>query len=487
VESTETAPTRKVESFSRKEIVMSHASRRTFLKTGLSAAVGVGLSERSRAEGETARKQTPPNIVVLYTDDQRLDALACMGNPIIQTPHLDSLAQQGVAFSNSFCTTSICCTSRATLVTGMHCERHGIVGFNQPLAPEIWRQSFPMLLREPGYRTGFVGKWGIGGPMPEEDYDFWAGYAGQGSYFEEVDGKRKHRTKINRDGALKFLDSCNSRQSFCLQVSFKAPHCLDGDPRPFHPDPEFDDLYADVEIPVPKTATEDCFKRLPSFLQESEGRVRWQIRFSTPELFQKSVKDYYRLVTGVDRAVGEIVAKLDEMGVRDNTLLFFTSDNGFFLGEHGLAGKWFMYEESIRVPLLLFDPRLPEGGRGKRVSEMVLSTDVAPTLLDYAGIPVPSRMQGRSLRPLVEGKATDWRTEWFYSHPFEHKRIPKCEGVRTKRWKYIRYIDFDPPYEQLFDLEADPCEERDLARQPTYSERLKEMRQRWEKTRKEVI
>jgi arylsulfatase A-like enzyme len=463
---------------------MTDHTRRDFIKTGLAASAAVGLHAFPNSAEAIGEVEKRPNIVIFYTDDQRWDSLGYMGNPIIQTPCLNRLAKEGVAFSNSFCTTSICCTSRATLLTGMHCERHGIDAFNQPLTKELWAQTFPMLLREAGYRMGFVGKWGLGGSMPEEDYDFWAGFAGQGTYFEEVDGQKVHRTTLMERDAFRFLDGCDSERPFCLQIGFKAPHCLDGDPRPFHPNPVFDDLYRNVRIPVPKTATQECFERLPEFLQTSEGRKRWEIRFSNPDLYQNTVKDYYRLITGVDHVVGDVMVRLAEKGFEKNTIVLFTSDNGFFLGEHGLAGKWFMHEESIRVPLLVHDPRLSVNLRGRTIPEMALNIDVAPTLLDLAGVRIPATVQGDSLLPLLQGETVEWRRSWFYSHPFVHERIPRSEGVRTESWKYVRYIDADPLYEELYDLDSDRYEERNLALEPAHAEKLKEMRTRWEHLRK---
>jgi arylsulfatase A-like enzyme len=463
---------------------MTMKSRRSFLQSGVAGALALALGSQRSDSAASGRR---PNFLVLVTDDQRSDTLGEMGNSLIKTPNLDLLARKGVLFSNNFCTTSICCSSRATLLTGIDAPRHGIDAFNRPLEEEHWKVAFPMLLREAGYRTGFVGKWGLGGKMPEGDYDFWAGFSGQGTYFEEVEGLRVHRTQIIARDASRFLDGCDGETPFCLHVAFKAPHCLDGDPRPFHPDPAFDDYYKDDFIPPPPTADEDYFKALPEFLQTSEGRVRWKIRFSDRDLYQRSVKDYYRLVTGVDYAVGQLVAKLEEKGLAKDTVILFTSDNGFFLGEKGLAGKWTMHEPSIRVPLLVYDPSVSDTLWHRKLEPMTLTTDVAPTLLDYAGLPLPESVQGMSFRPLVENRQVGWRSSWFYSHLLEHPRIPKCEGVRTEDWKYIRYLDSDPLYEELYDLKRDPHEERNLAPSPGAVEKLREMRQRWENLRKSAV
>ncbi|MGH7201554.1 MAG: sulfatase-like hydrolase/transferase, partial [Planctomycetaceae bacterium] len=295
-----------------------------------------------------------PNFVVVLTDDQRFDALGCMGNKFISTPHLDALAANGTLFTNAFCTTSICPVSRATLITGQWERRHGIGGFRTSLSDEQWAKTFPALLRAQGYRTGMIGKWGLGGPLPEDKYDWWAGYAGQGRYFpkDKVGVAGEHQTHQLGEQALEFLKTCAPEQPFLLQFYTKAPHCQDNDPWQFQFDPRYHELFREVTLPVPETATAEDFAALPEFLQNSEARVRWQIRFATPELYQKSVKDYYRLIKGVDDVVGNIVAHLRERDLLQNTVIVFTSDNGFYLGEHGLAGKWFMHEESIRLPLI---------------------------------------------------------------------------------------------------------------------------------------
>jgi arylsulfatase A-like enzyme len=288
------------------------------------------------------------------------------------------------------------------------------------------------------------------------------------------------------DQALEFLAGCDGSRPFCLSVSFKAPHVQDGAAREYPPDPRDETLYGDAAIPVPRTAGEKYFRLLPEFVQKSEGRVRWQRRFATPEMFQRNVKDYYRLITGMDREVGRILAALRQRKLEDNTLLVFTSDNGHFLGEHGLAGKWLPYEESIRVPLIVYDPRGPDEGRGHKVEAMTLNIDLAPTLLDYAGVAVPAGMQGRGLRPLVEGGRPAWRDDWFYEHHTLPARIPPSEGVRTARWKYLRWVGPEPAVEELYDLQADPLEEQNLAAQPAHRKTLDHLRGRWARLRKEL-
>lgn len=422
----------------------------------------------------------PPNIVLVLTDDQRFDTLGCMGNAIIRTPHIDRLAAGGTVFENMFCTTSICAINRACLITGQYERRHGIDDFGTPLTDEQFEQTFAGRLRAAGYRTGIVGKWGLGGPLPTDKYDFCTAYSGQGRYYPQGQPPRAgtHLTERLGNEALEFLESCTADQPFLLQVYTKAAHCQDGDPWQFQPDVKYNDLYADVEIPLPPTATEQHFRALPGFLQESEARNRWRVRFADAEMYQKTVKDYYRLITGVDDLVGRVVAQLRERGFDENTVVIFTSDNGFYLGEHGLAGKWFMHEESIRLPLVIYDPRAAGPRRGQRLEDMALTIDLAPTICELAGVDVPSVMQGRSLRPLLNGQPVTWRKDFLYEHRFAHARIPQTEGVRTERWKYVRYTSVTPVYEELFDLAADPHEERNLAGDAQHQEQLAALRER---------
>ena len=446
----------------------SAPSRRDFIR-GMSAAA---LAE----PGCSVETERPPNILFLLTDDQRADALGCAGNPIIQTPNVDRLAEQGVLFENSFVTTSICAVSRASFFTGQYARTHGIHGFGTSLTAEQHAASYPALLRAAGYRTGFIGKYGVGRTLPKESFDFFEGFSGQGRYFREIEGRRVHLTKVMGVQALDFLDGCSDETPFCLSVSFKSPHVQDREPPYFLNDPAYDHLYEDLTIPPAAKSDPDIHAALPAFLRgDYEGRIRWERRFGTEERYQESVKRYYRLISGVDTQVGRIMDKLRERGWDDNTVVIYTADNGFFLGEWGWAGKWLTHEESIRTPLIIRDPRRKHTA-GARRAETALNIDIAPTILEMAGLNVPVSMQGRSLAPLLQGHSPEWRTEWFYEHLFEHRTIPKTEAVRGARWKYTRYLETDPAFEELYDLEADPDEFVNLAR--TGDRELEAMRER---------
>ena len=442
------------------------------------AAVASGVAASGCAvDGDSGTD--PPNIIVIVTDDQRWDMLGAAGNAIIQTPNLDRLAREGVHFRNHFVTTSLCAPSRTSIFTGLYASCHGTHGFATPMSEELHSRSYPVRLREAGYRTGFVGKYGIGRTLPMDRFDYFEGFSGQGQYVNEVDGRRRHLTSMIGDQAVQFLQTCAPDQPFCLSLSFKAPHVQDRVPPFFINDPEFDGLYEDAEIPPFKKLDPSYFDALPEFLKDGyEGRIRQQRRFPTPETWHEAMKRYYRLITGVDVQIGRVLDWLDESGLGSNTVIVFTSDNGFFLGERGWAGKYFIHEESIRAPLVIRDPRSPT--RTGRRSEMTLNIDIAPTILELANLEVDPSTNGRSVVRLLDGESPPWRSDWFYEFLWQREGIPipRTEGVRTEQWKYNLYLDGQPGYEELYDLKADPEEEVNLAASPDHASRLQELRGR---------
>jgi arylsulfatase A-like enzyme len=440
--------------------------------------------------GAFANQPKRPNILLLVTDDQRAESLGCSGNSVIQTPSIDHLAQRGVRFVNSFATTAICMSSRASLLTGMYTRVHGVDDFKKALPPRLLDQSYPHLLHQSGYRTGFIGKWGVdAGAMPLGDYDFFRGYQGQGRYF--APGEKKHLTVIQTEQAIEFLQGCTHEQPFCLAMSFKASHVQDegrylpGIYAKYPYDLALSDYYKNDVVPAVKTRDSAPW---PAMFDRCMNRTREGPDFSAAN-YQETMKSLYRLLTGVDLAVGRIVEQLNQLGFAENTVILFTSDHGSFYGEHGFGGKWLMHEESIRTPMILCDPRLPAARRGTVAEQMVLNLDVPETVLDLAGIQPPTGMQGRSLLPLARGEKPAWRSEWFYEHHFRNARtepILASEGIRTQRWKYIRYIDSEPAYEQLFDLQNDPREQTNLAGELSGRDRLADLRSRWVVWRKSL-
>ena len=415
------------------------------------------------------------NILILYADDWRHDTLGAAGNPVVLTPHLDQLAKDGMRFTHNYVTTAICGVSRASLFTGQWMARHGNRGFDAFKTP--WEKTFPGLLRDHGYHVGHVGKW-HNGKFPAERFDFGRAYD-RYHWFDQPDGSKIHVTQRNENDALEFLRDRPADQPFCLTVAFFATHAEDRNPLQFLPQPESMALYQDVTIPVPVNATPESLDRLPPFLSDpaNEGRNRWHWRFDTPEKYQIMMKNYYRLATEVDATSHRVIAELERQGVLENTLIIFTTDNGYYHAEHGLADKWYPHQESIRVPLIMVDPRLPDARRNQVNHDMALNVDLAPTLLTAAGIAVPATMQGRDLAPLYLDKTpADWRTEFFYEHPTHRSAdfIPGSEALVRKDWKYMYWPEAE--LEQLFDLVHDPIEENDLVGDSRYASQLAEMR-----------
>jgi len=429
----------------------------------------------------------PPNIVLLYADDWRHDTLGCAGNATVRTPHLDRLAAQGVRFTEARVTTAICGVSRASLLTGQWMSRHGNRGFDAFQTP--WQETLPGLLRAHGYWTGHVGKWHCGS-FPAERFDVGSAYSGV-HWLQRPDGSEVHVTAQNEADALEFLRTRPAERPFFLTVAFFAPHAEDGHAEQYRPQPRSAEWYAGVSIPVPPTATPAHTAQLPPFLADprNEGRRRWSLRFDTPEKYQRMMTDYYRLCSEVDAACGAILAELQRLDLAGDTLVVFTGDNGYFHGEKGLADKWYPYEEAIRVPLIVRDPRAPETRQGRTSAALALNVDLAPTLLAAAGVDAPTTMQGRDLTPWLRGAAvTDWRTEYFYEHPVIRSVdfIPSSEALVTPALKFIRWPDHpvtgdDVPghvVEELFDLATDPREERDLSADPARSASLVDLRRR---------
>lgn len=420
------------------------------------------------------------NIVVLYADDWRHDTLGVAGNPVVQTPNLDQLASQGIRFTDNCVTTSICGVSRANLFTGQWMSRHGNPGFQMWKTP--WDETYLGLLKANGYYVGHVGKW-HNGPFPAEKFDFGVSYYGR-HWYETKEYGKIHVTKRNEKDALKFLETRPKDQPFYLTVAFFATHAEDSNKEQYLPQPESMSLYEDVEIPVPPNATQESWERLPDFFDEkNEGRNRWHWRFDDAAKYQRMMKNYFRLATEVDATCGVVLKELERQGVRDNTLVIFTTDNGYYHGEHGLADKWYPHQESIRVPLIISDPRMTTAERGTTNDQFTLSVDLAPTILAAAGIAAPPRMQGRDISdlylPTNGDRAKPWRTEFFYEHATLRNKdfIPASEALVRKDWKYMYWPEEN--VEQLFDLQADPREENDLSGDPAQAKRLAEMRKRF--------
>lgn len=449
----------------------------------------------------TKKQEHKPNIIFLLADDLRYNSLGCMGNSIVRTPAINRLATHGTLFKNAYVTTSICAISRASIFSGQYAARHRILDFKTDFTDSSRMNNFPALLKRNGYYTGFIGKYGVGDKLPDADYHYWKGFPGQGVFFyKDAAGKPLHSTDMMGDQAVEFLRTRDQSKPFCLQVSFKAPHVEDNNKlhNGYVYSPFYENYYSKETIPPSPTGDNRFYEAFPETFRinatgiPNEARVRWEQRFSTQEKYQESVKSYYKLITGMDDAIKRIVDELAKKGLEKNTVIILSSDNGYALGDHGLEGKWFGQNESIRVPLIIYDGRSPQDQHNN--NQLVLNIDLAPTILDYAGITVPAAMQGRSLRHLTDEKTPSWRTEFYYEHQYDTDGskvyLPKSEGLVRLNYKYMRYYNGKDPdnfvYEELFNQLLDPFEVHNMANSPNESALKVEMIKKMKQRRKEV-
>lgn len=437
----------------------------------ISAASYVG----NKATGEEAK----PNLIFFLSDDQRSDFLGCAGHEIIKTPNIDQLAKQGCRFENAFVTTSICAASRATFLTGLYERGHKYTFGTPPIAREIVDLSYPMLLKNAGYRTGFTGKYGVGiqRDQTEKMFDFFRPI-NRSPYFKKTPSGERHVSQLIGDAAIEFINATKKEEPFCLSVSFNAAHAEDNDKENHFPWPHVvDGLYDDVTVPKPHLSEPEVFDAHPEFMKNSMNRDRYFWRWDTPEKYQKNIRSYYRMISGLDHVIGRVMRSLKTKGLAENTVIIFAGDNGYYAGSRGFAGKWSHYEESLRVPLIVYDPRMEESLQGRVNSSLVLNVDVAPTLLALASVKIPESYQGNDLGPLVRNEAIrEWRSDFFCEHLMRHPRIPKWEGVRGERYVYAHYFEND--FEYLHDLQEDPQQLKNLATDPAYRKTLDQLRKR---------
>jgi arylsulfatase A-like enzyme len=455
--------------------------RRDFLKQ--TAACAFAASVLAPAAEEKPR----PNILFFLIDDQRNDTLGCAGHPLLKTPVVDELAAQGVRFKNAFVTTSICAASRASILTGLYETTHGFTFGTPHIRKDHGRMTYPAVLRRAGYRTGFIGKFGVGmpGPVRKEMFDYFRPHGRNPYHKKQKDGTLRHETEIAGDRALEFLGKQPKDQPFCLSISFNAVHAEDNDKKDHFPHPKaVADLYTDDVIPPPRLRDPRIFAAQPEFMRKSMNRLRYHWRWDTPEKYQHNMRNYYRMLSGVDRVIGRVRKALAAAGLAENTVIIYLGDNGYYMGDRGFAGKWSHYEESLRVPLIIHDPRLPAAKRGQTPTAMALNVDAPLTFLELAGVAAPEHYQGRSLLPILRGETpADWRHDFFCEHRMKHRDIPQWEGVRGQRYVYARYLQQKPVYEFLHDLKADPDQLRNLAADVAHATVLARMRRRCDELR----
>ena len=438
-----------------------------------------------------------PNIVFIMSDDHASHAMSCYGSRINETPNLDRIANEGMRFNNCFCTNSICAPSRATILTGTYNHVNGVTTLATPIDGR--QQSFIKLLGGEGYQAAVVGKWhlGHGGHSDPQGFDYWNVLPGQGDYHNptmiEMGEEKQYEgyvTDIITDLSIDWLEGRDQEKPFCLMYHHKAPH------RWWEPDDKHADMYEDVDIPEPETFWDD-YRNRASAAREAKMRVDRDLTERdlkgptpvglTPEeekkwKYQRYIKDYLRCVASVDDNVGRMLDYLDEQGLTENTIVIYTSDQGFFLGDHGWYDKRFMYEESLRMPFVIRYPKAIQAGTVS--DDMILNVDFAPTFLDYAGIPVPDEFQGTSFRPVLEGDTPyEWQTSMYYRYwmHLAHHHVYAHYGVRTHKHKLIYYYadalgqggaidDTKEPEWELFDLEKDPMEMNSVYGDPAYED-----------------
>ncbi len=507
---------------------MRQINRREFLQTvGMVAGSVGGLSFpliRSSHAAEQTTSIRRPNIIFIMSDDHASHALGCYGSRINKTPNLDRIAREGMRFTNAFCTNSICAPCRAVIMTGKYSHINGVRDNRAKFDGS--QETFPKLLGQAGYETAMIGKWHL--KTDPTGFDYWNILPGQGVYYNpamiEMGQRKKHTgyvTDLIMDCCLDWLKQRPSDKPFCLMCHNKAPH------RRWEPGPDHLTMYDDATIPEPetlfddyagrgraaheqdmsiaKTMTANDLKLTPIKNLTPEQQARWdaaygpkneafrQANLTGEDLirwkYQRFIKDYLRCIASVDDNVGRLLDYLDASGLAQDTIVVYTSDQGFYLGDHGWFDKRFMYEESLRMPLLVRYPRAIRPGSVNK--DLVLNLDFAETFLDFAGVTVPDDMQGRSIRPLLNGRTPeDWRNSIYY-HYFEYPAVHSVKrhyGIRTKRYKLIHfYHDIDEW--ELYDLAKDPQEMRSVYDDPSYADtvqglkaQLKQLRRRYRDT-----
>ncbi|MCX6374955.1 MAG: sulfatase-like hydrolase/transferase [Armatimonadetes bacterium] len=472
-------------------------TRREFLSRGTAAAglLAAGLSAADPGYGDDSGGR--PNILFILTDDQRYDAMGFMGRPsFLKTPNMDRLAREGAHIRNAFVTTSLCSPSRACFLTGTYAHRHGVVT-NEGNDPDPSCPTFPLLLQKAGYETAYVGKWHMAPKAdPRPGFDYWLSFVGQGVYENpklNENGRsfqaEGYMTDLLTDYAVKWLGR-KREKPFCMVLAHKAVH------GPFTPAARHRDAFPDAEIPEP-ASFRDTYEDKPEWMRRAftyglrRNQVVASMDMPTPKKIErkgwngKGMLDYYRTILGIDDSIGKVLDTLESTGQLDNTVIVFAGDNGYFVGEHGLGDKRLMFEESIRIPLLVRYPKLVKPG--SRVEETVLNIDLAPTLLDLAGAKIPAGMLGCSMAPLLRGRKTRPRESFLYEYFREAwaAGLPLMLGVRTNRWKYCSYPDMKD-IDELYDLQTDPLEMHNLSQDPAHAGKVKEMRAELSRLKKET-
>jgi arylsulfatase A-like enzyme len=463
-------------------------TRRTMLKylTGAMGASACGLDALESFAQQLNSESKKPNIVCIVGEGLRWDELSSTGNKLIQTPNLDRIGREGCTFRNAFVVNALCLPSRATMLTGMYSHTTGAVSNMEGKLPD----RFPLvsdLLQKAGYETAFLGKSHIAGALMDRYWDYYFGFFGQADYYRPriTEGVRgKYAPEKIYEG--EYVDELLTRKAiawlrqertkpFCMFLWFYAPHA------PFFRPKDMVNNFNGVRIPKPATFDEDLkgYPGKPRAVADADNKIGYsEVANDDPRSLEELVKDHNAGVLDNDRNVGAVWHELERQNIVNDTAVLLSSDHGFFLGEHHFYDKRLMYEPSIRVPMIVSYP-----GRvmaGTKSNEMVLNLDLAPTLLEIAGLAVPGEMEGKSMLPLAEGKANvAWRKDWLYEY-YEYpgfENVRPCRGVRTNRYKLIHFF-IEPQEFELYDLQSDPDEMHNLYGRPGYEDLTAHLKER---------
>ena len=457
----------------------------------------VTFAQTDNLQPATRNSSERPNIIFLLTDDQTSIATGCYGNTQVQTPNMDKLAEEGVQFMNHYNTTSICMASRATIMTGMYEYKAACNFMHGPLKPEIFQKSYPVLLRKAGYFTGFAGKFGFAvanneswedrtwDRLPVDEFDMWGGGLGQTSYktsgnkyIEKYADKYPHSSRAYGAWAADFFKAAKqSGKPFCMSISYKAPHL------PFTPDEYFDHVYKNKHYRKPENYGKENGEHLSPQAKSGRQYKSYEFWRESEESYQEAIQKYNQLIHGVDYSIGMIRKALEEQGLAENTIIIFTSDNGYSCGAHNLAGKVLPYEEASKSPLIIFDPRQPKNLRGQKRETVTANIDMAPTILNYAGLKVPKNMDGEKLQALIEKENGIKRQAITLTNMWGNDEI-QAMAVVNRDWKYIFWQYEDQrmkPTEELFNVGNDRLEMKNLATDSNYAKELKQMQKLYDK------
>ena len=428
-----------------------------------------------------------PNIIFLFADDQNTLSVGCYGNSEVQTPNMDKLGEDGIIFDKHYNTTAICMASRANVMTGMYEYKTGTNFSHGDMSQKIWSKSYPVLLREAGYLTAFAGKFGLKvkghGYECGEFFDRWGGSPDQTDFRTARNRSMAKYAKDYPHSTLSYgafgqdviKEAAEKKQAFCLSISFKAPH------RPVQPDPKFDHIYKGKTFTKPANYGRSAGEHMPP--QSKQGRQYPRFKeWNYDKDYDNVMAKYFQQVYAIDVALGMIREELETQGLADNTIIIYSSDNGFICGSHGYGSKVLPMEESSRVPMIIFDPRSKNAGKKLRSSSLTGNIDFAPTILELAGLPIPKNIDGVSLLPLLDDPTKRLRTQMSFINTFGPAAVTSL-SILTQEWKYTYWWygnEKMKPQEELYNLVKDPLEMTNFAVEAEAKDALEEIRKKYD-------